>query len=63
MGSLDGLTGNGLTGINFNPIVNSPFVINNQKTIAPPIVVNEFLLLSGGDFLLLNGNNLSLLGN
>ncbi len=52
----------GLLDINKNPLVVSPLVINDVGRNSPvPPVKTAFMLLSGGEFLLLNGNNLLLL--
>lgn len=49
-------------GIVNNPLLESPFVTNNDEgTIGPPVSSNRFLLLSGGDFLLLSGGDFLLL--
>jgi len=49
-------------GIINNPLLESPFVTNNDEgTEGPPVASNRFLLLSGGDFNLLNGSQFLLL--
>lgn len=62
MNSRSGLTG--FNSINNNPLVNSPLVVNKVGIYyTPPITKIAFLLLSGGEFLLLDGHNLLQLGN
>lgn len=46
-----------------NPLIDSPFEENNAPDDGGVPAINEFLLLNGFPFLLLNGNHLSLLGD
>jgi len=46
-----------------NPLIYSPFEENNAPDDGGVPAFNDFLLLSGIPFLLLNGNNLTLLGS
>jgi hypothetical protein len=49
-------------GIVNSPLLESPFVSNNDNgTMGPPVSANRFLLLSGGNFNLLNGAPMLLL--
>ena len=49
-------------GIVENPLVYSPFEENDSPGDGGVPAFNDFLLLSGGNFILLNGDNLELLG-
>lgn len=49
-------------GIVENPLIYSPFEENNSPGDGGVPAINDFLLLNGFPFLLLNGENLALLG-
>ena len=50
-------------GIETNPLVDSPFTLSSNGGTPVPPLFNEFLLLNGTPFGLLNGGNLLLLNN
>jgi hypothetical protein len=50
-------------GIEANPLIVNPFILSENNGVPVPPMFNEFLLLNGTPFGLLNGGNLLLLNN